>query len=135
VSEVLAVNIRANPCVIGLSLPKSSDPLSPISQYTDDTSLVVCSDDSIRACLETYALFEKGSVAKLNQSKSKGLWLGSWSGREGPPVDLDWSSVKLKVLGVFLGPGDLQEDNWRPGITAAESVLASWKQCILSNVM
>ena len=84
VSEVLAVNIRANPRVIGLSLPNSPDLLSPISQYADDTSLVVCSDDSIRACFETYALFEKGSGAKLNQSKSKGLWLGSWSGRQDP---------------------------------------------------
>lgn len=132
VSEVLAANIRANPRVIGLSLPNSPDPLSPISQYADDTSLVVCSDDSIHACFETYALFEKGSGAKLNQSKSKGLWLGSWSGRQDPPVDLDWSSVKLKVLGVFLGPGDLEEDNWRPRITAVENVLASWKQRILS---
>ena len=131
VSEVLAVNIRANPRVIGLSLPNSPDPLSPISQYADDTSLVVCSDDSIRACFKTYALFEKGSGAKLNQSKSKGLWLGSWSGRQDPPVDLDWSSVKLKVLAVFLGPGDLEEDNWRPRITTVENVLTSWKQHIL----
>ena len=56
-------------------------------------------------------MFEKGSGSKLNLSKSKGLWLGRWSGRTDPPVALLWSSVKLKVLGAFIGPGDLEEDN------------------------
>ena len=118
VSEVLAVNIRANPRVVGLSLPGVPTPLSPISQYADDTSLIVCSDDSICAAFETYSLFELGSSAKLNRSKSKGLWLGSWNGRQDPPVVLDCTSVKIKVLGVYLGPGNLEEDNWRPRIVA-----------------
>lgn len=87
-SEVLAVNIRRNPRVSGLTL-LGFPPLSPISQYADDTSLVLTSDDSIRACFETYALFEAASGAKLNRSKSKGLWLGAWSGRTDPPVALD----------------------------------------------
>lgn len=114
VSEVLACNIRANPRIEGLCLPDSSDPLSPISQYADDTSLVVCSDDAIQACFEVYSIYERGSGSKLNMSKSKGLWLGSWAGRSDPPVSLDWSSAKIKVLGVFIGPGNLDEDNWRP---------------------
>lgn len=44
VSEVLAVNIRANPAITGLSLPGASARLSPIRQYADDTSLIVGSD-------------------------------------------------------------------------------------------
>ena len=131
VSEVLAVNIRCNPRISGLCLP-GSVPLSPISQYADDTSLILNSDDSIKAVFETYALFEKASGAKLNQAKSKGLWLGSWSGRSDPPVALDWSSTKLKVLGVFLGPGNLDEDNWRPRIDAVDHVLKSWRSRVLS---
>ena len=58
--------------------------------------------------------------------------MGSWNGRQDPPVTLDWSSVKLKVLGVILGPGNVEEDNWRPRITAVENVLASWKGRTLS---
>ena len=132
VAEVLAVNIRSNPRVKGLTLPGHSQPLSPISQYADDTSLVVVSDDSIRACFETYVLYERGSGSKLNMSKSKGLWLGSWCGRVDPPVPLEWTSLKIKVLGVFLGPGNLGEDNWRPRIQAVENVLSSWRQRVLS---
>lgn len=131
VSEVLAVNIRCNPRISGLCLPGSA-PLSPISQYADDTSLILTSDDSIVAVFETYALFEKASGAKLNQSKSKGLWLGGWRGRSDPPVVLDWSCTKLKVLGVFLGLGNLEEDNWRPRIDAVDRVLKSWRSRVLS---
>lgn len=132
VAEVLACNIRANRRIIGLSLPGSASPLPVISQYADDTSLVVTSDDSISATFDTYSLFEKGSGAKLNQSKSKGLWLGSWVGRSNPPIALDWSPTKLKILGVYLGLGDLEEANWRPRIEAVSNVLTSWRQRVLS---
>ena len=111
-SELLAVNIRANPLIKGLSLPGVSEPLLPISQYADDTSLVVCSDTAICAVLQTYYLYERGSGLKLNMSKSKGLWLGSWSGRLNPPVVLvvqDSSvggfyvvDVKLKVQSMLV---------------------------------
>ncbi|KAL9989381.1 hypothetical protein ACROYT_G003925 [Oculina patagonica] len=101
VSEVLAVNIRCNPPIFGLRLP-GSDPLSPISQYADDTSLILSSDDSIVASFETYALFEKASGSKI------------------------------KVLGVFVRVGNLEEANWRPRIDAVDHVLASWRSRSLS---
>ena len=85
VSEVLAVNIRANPLIKGLSFPGVSEPQLPISQYADDTSLVVCSDTAICAVFQAYDLCKRGSGSKLNMSKSKGLWLGLWSGRLDPP--------------------------------------------------
>ena len=87
-SEVLAVNIPANPLIKVLSLPGVSELLSPISHYADNTSLVVCSEIAICAVFQTYDLYERGSGSKLNMSKSKGLWLGAWSGHLDPPVDL-----------------------------------------------
>ena len=113
VSEVIAVNIRSNPLITGITLPGHLTPLSPISQYADDTSLIVNTDDAIKACFETYSLYEKGSGSKLNQSKSKGLWLGAWNGGLDPPVILDCFSA----LGI-----------WRKttgALTAVENVLAS----------
>ena len=85
VAEVLACNIRANPRITGLSLPGSMSPLPVISQYAGDTSLVVTSDDSITATFDTYSLFEKGSGAKLNQSKSKGFMAWFLGGSNQPP--------------------------------------------------
>ena len=66
------------------------------------------------------------------RAKSKDLWLGSWRGCLDPPVDLDWSSLKLKVLGVFIGAGDLVEENWWPRVDAVAKVLSSWRSRSLS---
>ena len=132
VAEVLACKIRSHPDISGLSLPGSAVPLPPLSQYADDTSVVVMSDDAITATFEVYDLYERGSGAKLNLAKCKGLWLGTWNGRTHPPVAIEWGSVKVKILGVFLGPFVSGEDNWRPRITAVQNVLSSWHQRSLS---
>ena len=120
VSEVLAVNIRANPRIRGLSLPGTQDPLPPISQYADDTSLIVTSDDAIQASFETYSIYEKGSGSKLNLSKSKGLWLGSWNGRRDPPLISTGPHPRSRSSGFLLGweiltrrVGDLASLRWR----------------------
>ena len=56
--EVLACAIHANPMISGLSLLGCSPPLPVISQYADDTSLVVTSDESIVEVFRTCAVFE-----------------------------------------------------------------------------
>ena len=124
VAEVFAVNLRSNPRIRGISLPGAS-PVSLIVLYADDTSLVLSSDDAIKAAFEAFTTSENASGSKLNLAKSKGLWLRGWGDRSDPPVLLDWSSSKLKVLGIFIGPGNLKEDNWRPRIDAVDHVLKS----------
>ena len=71
-------------------------------------------------------------LKRVNLGKCKGLWLGPWRDRQDPPVDLQWSSDKIKVLGLYIGPGVSDEDNWRPRISAVENVLNSWCQRSLS---
>ena len=95
-------------------------------------TLVVSSVPSILAVFGVYSLYDRGSGAKLNYGKCEGLWLGCWNGCTDSPVNITWSSVKVKVLGVFLGLGNLEEDNWRPRITALENALNSWRQRSLS---
>ena len=120
IAETLAGNIRCNPRIPGLCLPGVSLVVSPVHQYADDTTLILSTDDSIKAVFDIYSLFEKASGSRLNQSKSKGLWLGAWVGRQDPPVALDWSPSKLKILGFYVGLGNLEEDNWSPRICAVE---------------
>ena len=55
-----------------------------------------------------------------------------WNGRQDPPINLDWSSAKIRVLSVFIGVSNLEVANWRPRITAVENVLACVRQCQLS---
>ena len=84
-------------------LPGASSPLSVVSQYANDTSLVVTTTDAIKAVFETYAVFALGSGSRLKQVKSRGLWLGSWSGRVDTPVRLHWTSVTLNILATYCG--------------------------------
>ena len=128
-AEVLASNIRAHNAISGLRLPHAPVPLSCVSAYADDTTLVVTSARAILAVFAVYSLYERGLGARLNMDKCEGLWLGSWNGCTDSPVNISWSSFKVKVLGVFLGPGNLEEEeNWRPRITAVDSALNSWRQ-------
>ena len=87
-AEVLACNIRSSPSIIGLCLPGSPTPLPVLSQYADDTSVIVTSNAVIVVAFATYKTFERGSCLKLNLGKCKGLWLGGWSGCDDPLLDL-----------------------------------------------
>ena len=77
-AEVLACNVRSNPAITGLCLPGSPTPLPVLSQYADDTSVIVTSNAVIVVAFATYKTFERGSCLKLNLGKCKGLWLGGW---------------------------------------------------------
>jgi len=130
--ENLAVNIQANLAIKGLVLPRASVPLLVLSLYADDTSVISSSDAAMMAVFDTYALFEAGTGAKLNMDKCKGLWLGAWRDRVHAPVPIEWSSSKLKVLGVFIKNGNVDTANWHPRIEAVENCLSSWRSQSLS---
>ena len=130
--EVLAANIRAHPHIRGLSLPRNPHPLPVLSLYADDTSVIVSSDLGILSVFEVYGSFEKGSGSKLNLGKCEGLWLGSWRDRAEAPVAINWTSSKIKVLGIFIGNVGIEEANWLPRIEAVRNCLNSWRHRALS---
>lgn len=130
--EVLAANLRAHPLIEGIRLPRIPDPLPVLSLYADDTSVISSSDNATRAVFETYERFEKGTASKLNLSKCEGLWLGAWHHRTDAPVPITWTSVKIKVLGIVLGPGQIDDLNWAPRLEVVEKCLDSWRSRSLS---
>ena len=120
VAETLAATLKACPQIRGLRLLAPLQPPSFLSQYADDTSILVTTDDSILAVFDRYEL---GAGARLNLKKCKGLWVGAWSNRVSGPVDIRWTSLKLRCLGSFLAPGDLSHDNWDPRIQALKNLV------------
>ena len=118
--------------ITGLCLPGLSSLLPVLSLYADDTSAVSCSDRATTAIFSVYGRFELGTGAKLTLGKCEGVWLGSWRGRLDAPVPIKWTTAMIKVLGVYLGNGNLEEENWRPRITAVEKCLNSWLRRSLS---
>ena len=79
------------------------------------------------------SLYERGSGAKLNRSKSEAMWVGAWKSRDDQPFGLTWVKKK-KILGVAVGVLDVQRDNWEPKLSKLDKMLSMWKSCSLSMV-
>ena len=57
---------------------------------------------------------------------------GGWRGRPDSPVPFQWTSNKIKVLGTFIGNGNLEEPNWCPLIDAVAKCVSAWSSRNLS---
>ena len=130
--EVLATNLRASRAIPGLRLPHVSTPLPVVSLYADDTTVIALSDTAILEVFRVYARFEAGTGSKLNLSKCEGLWSGPWRFRTNPPVDIRWSSSRVKILGVFISYDEMGEVNWRPRVEGFCRCIDAWRSRALS---
>ena len=63
------------------------------------------------ALFKVISIFESGSVAKLNRSKTEALWLGAWRDRQDEPLGLTWVK-KTKILSIYFGTSNVERDNW-----------------------
>ena len=103
VSEVLVAKIHCNTRISGLHIP-GFPPLSPILQYANDKSY-----RSLQCLFRMINVYEGGSGARLNVTKTKAMWLGAWRSRGDQPLGLKWVT-KMKILGVVFGQ-DTETDN------------------------
>ena len=110
--EPFANRIRMDPMITGIPLPGTPIPCK-ISQYADDTNLFISDTESVRKILILVELYELVSGAKLNKSKTFGMWLGRWSGRSDHLCNLKWSSECQTFYGVYFGTDDGDYKNWK----------------------
>jgi len=103
-----------------------------VSQYADDTTLVLANDYLIRRAFNLINVFERGSGSRLNPKKTEGLWIGSQAGRTSGPVNITWVADKLKILGVYLGNANLDQANWADRVSKLEKRLNLWRTRTLS---
>ena len=129
VAESLACAIRNDPLIDGFPLPGTNSH-KKLSQYADDTSVFVSSDNSMIALFRLFHRYELASGAKLNQTKSHGLLIGSWKSRSSLPVQLKWSSSHITALGCRIG-NDSTID-WNPLTKKLTNLITSWKHRSLS---
>jgi len=103
-----------------------------VSQYADDTTLVLANDYSITRAFNLINVFERGSGSRLNPKKTGSLWIGSQAGRTSGPVNITWVADKLKILGVYLGNANLDQANWADRVSKLEKRLNLWRTRTLS---
>ena len=105
----MACPVRADARIDGFPLP-CSNRLVKISQYADDTTVLVCSDDSLVALFQLFERYERASGARLNLRKYCGLLLDPWRARppEILPIQLKSSSESIRLLGCRIHPSGTQ---------------------------
>ena len=130
--EVLASQIRASPFITGFLLPGSGT-FFRVRQYADDTTTFVKNLPSLVQLFNLVAIYERGSGAKLNRSKTEAMWLGAWRSRVDEPLGLTWVK-KMKVLGVWFGVIPVEQDNWVSKVGKLEKAVNLWKSRSLSLV-
>ena len=133
--EVLACKIRDSSDIIGFSLPGAEGRQFKVGQYADDTTSFVKDTRSLHALFREIRLYERGTGARLNLSKTEAMWLGSWRGCPDQPLGLTWVT-KMKILGVVFSSGlvDVVRDNWEPRLSKLEKSLNLWKSRSLSLI-
>ena len=81
VVEILGQAIRRDDTIEGIQIPGCNQQQSKVSQYADDTTLILANNYSITRCFHIVNIFEKGSGSRLNTTKTEGLWIGRSAGR------------------------------------------------------
>ena len=131
--EVLATLIRSSPLITGFLLPDAKGLQFKVRQYTDDTTTFIKGIPSLIQLFNIISLYEKGSGAKLNRSKTEAMWLGEWKTREDEPLGLTWVK-KMKILGVWFGVVPVVVDNWQSRLNKLEKSIDLWKARSLSLI-
>ena len=110
--EPFAHKIRRDVNIRGLHLPGTHDE-ARISQYADDTNIIVRDRASIDRVFWLVELYGLASGSKLNKEKSWGIWLGGWRNCQDKPAGINWTNMSKKLCGLFLGNEDTIEQNWK----------------------
>ena len=121
-AEVLASVIRNDQRIVGITVNGVE---KKIGGYADDTQGFLSTDASVQRFLTLVRGFGAASGSKLNTDKSEGLWLGPWRARTGLIHGLNWKD-KIRILGVWLGRGDLVGANLQTPYEIVRARLRAW---------
>ena len=98
-AEIMANKIQQDLHVKGIEILGKE---LKLSQYADDTNLLCADLASVEKALEIIDNFGTLVGLKLNQKKTKALWLGKLKNNKGNPLQLKWLHNPVKILGIHV---------------------------------
>ena len=110
--ELLACKIRQDKEIQGIKVLGKE---LKLSQFADDTTLLNSNCNSVKQAIAVLENFGDISGLKLNPSKTKALWLGSWRHRKDKPFGFQWPEKPIRVLGTFISYNE--KENEKPNFT------------------
>ena len=131
-AETMAINIRNNPNIHGIRSPQDKE--VKISQFADDTTLLLTDESSITETFKVFDRYERASGAKINRAKCKGLWSGAFAHRTDQLHGFEWFNdyIPDKILGQYFGNVDRTRMNWEAKIQKINNILDAWRHRELS---
>ena len=73
--ELLAIKIRADPSVKGISIPRNHKRFLKLLLYADDITLFLQDRDDLKNALSLVSYFSKFSGLAMNRNKTEAMWL------------------------------------------------------------
>ena len=128
-AEVLSIMLKTEDSIKGIRINNN---IYTLSQYADDTQIFLDgSERSLRSTLRILHKFYLMSGLKINEDKTKALWIGSMANLELKMCNdnnLDWDQNSIKILGVTFDSGILNiwDLNSVELITKLEKLLLTW---------
>ena len=120
------VKVRQDQLCRGIELPNGQN--AKISQFPDDTTLILEDTRSLRNAMSIVNSFGVSSGLRLNQKKTKALWIGTSSKNKTKPLEFGCLKDPIKFLGIFLSHDEAGNDdnNFYIKIRKLEAKLNIW---------
>ncbi len=124
--EIMAVKIREDENIEGFTFGKKEIKLS---QYADDTTLILSNIQSVTTALHIITEFSKYSGLKLNLDKCEAVGLGQLKNYNGIFAGIRFTQDPIKCIGIFVGHNKdkCNSMNWDDKISKFEKQLNHWK--------
>jgi len=124
--EIMAVVIRTDDKIEGFQF---NEEIHKLSQYADDSTLLLKTDVSLMFALHCINNFCKHSGMKLNMNKTEGIWLGGYKSNPEFFEGINFTCNPVRCLGIYIGHDSegCHRENWMSKINKLKNCLHIWK--------
>ena len=126
-NELLSSALQKDPTIRGIQVGQKE---TKITQYADDTTVLVRDLDSVLQLLNHLSEFKNISSLEVNKHKTEAMCLGSWRNWNENPFGFKWPHNSIYALGVHFShdPVLANKLNFEEKVNNLEQTLHSWKR-------